>query len=62
LQVLNYSNIVPEIKTKHPDFFVLNTSQFVSDSVNNNFVVTHVNSFMEEFAAELKQKATSNTN
>ncbi len=62
LQVLNYSNIVPEIKTKHPDFFVLNTSQFVNDSVNNNFVVTHVNSFMKRFAAELKTEATRHTN
>lgn len=61
LQVLNYSNIIPKIKTKHPDFFVLNTSQFVKDSVNNNFVVTHVNSFMKEFAAELETKATPNT-
>ena len=58
LQVLNYSNIIPKIKTKHPDFFVLNTSQFVNDSVNNNFVVTNVNSFMKQFAAELETKAT----
>jgi len=56
LQVLNYSQIIPKIETKHPDFYVLNTSQFVSDSVNNNFVVTHVNSFMEHFSAELKTK------
>ena len=61
LQVLNYSSIVPKIKTKHPDFFVLNTSQFVNDSVNNNFVVTHVNSFMKEFAAELATKVTPKT-
>lgn len=61
LQVLNYSNIIPKIKTKHPDFFVLNTSQFVKDSVNNNFVVTHVNSFMKQFAEELETKATTNT-
>lgn len=61
LQVLNYSNIVPKIKTKHPDFFVLNTSQFVSDSVNNNFVVTHVNSFVKQFAKELETKVKTNT-
>jgi len=59
LQVLNYSNIIPKIKTKHPDFFVLNTSQFVNDSVNNNSVVTHVNSFMKQFAVELETKATN---
>ena len=61
LQVLNYSTIIPEIITKHPDFYVLNTSQFVSDSVNNNRVITHVNSFMEQFAVELKTKAKTNT-
>jgi protoporphyrinogen oxidase len=61
LQVLNYSTIIPEIITKHPDFFVLNTSQFVNDSVNNNRVVTHVNSFMKQFALELETKVTTNT-
>ena len=62
LQVLNYSNIVPKITTKNPDFFVLNTSQFVNDSVNNNFVVTHVDSFMKEFVTELEHKKTPITN
>ncbi len=61
LQVLNYSNIIPKIKTKHPDFFVLNTSQLVNDSVNNNSVTTHVNSFMKQFAVELETKETTNT-
>ncbi len=56
LQVLNYSSIIPKIKTKHPDFFILNTSQFVNDSVNNNRVVQHVESFMEQIAEELKTK------
>lgn len=60
LQVLNYSSIVPEVETKHPDFFVLNTSQFVSDSVNNNFVVSHVNSFVKQFAVEIEKEKTSN--
>ncbi len=59
LQVLDYSNIVPKINTKHPDFFVLNTSQLVNDSVNNNSVVTHVNSFVKKFALELETKTTS---
>ena len=61
IQVLNYSEIVPKIETRHPDFFVLNTSQLVNDSVNNNSVVTHVNSFMKQFATELEKKATTNT-
>ncbi|NND15745.1 MAG: NAD(P)-binding protein [Eudoraea sp.] len=54
LHVINYSELIPEIKTKHPDFFVLNTSQFVNSSVNNNIVVEHVNEFMHKFEDELK--------
>ena len=61
LQVLNYSKMIPKINTKHPDFFVLNTSQFVNESVNNNTVVTHVNSFMERFARELDTQKTTKT-
>lgn len=47
LQVLNYSTLVPKIVTEHEDFFVLNTSQFINDSVNNNTVVRHVDEFIE---------------
>lgn len=56
LQVLDYSEHVPQIHTLHDDFYVLNTSQFVNDSVNNNSVVTHVMSFLEKFEPELKPK------
>ncbi|TMM58213.1 NAD(P)/FAD-dependent oxidoreductase [Maribacter algarum] len=56
LQVLNYSDIIPKIKTKHSDFFVLNTSQFVNDTLNNNSVVNHVQSFMNDFKIELSSK------
>jgi len=54
LQVVNYSEIIPKIHTKHEDFFVLNTSQFVNDSVNNNSVVSHVNSFIQKFKNEFQ--------
>ena len=47
LQVLNYSNLVPKVVTKHNDFFVLNTSQFVNDTLNNNTVVRHVDEFLK---------------
>ena len=47
LQVLNYSNLVPKVVTKHNDFFVLNTSQFVKDTLNNNTVVRHVDEFLK---------------
>lgn len=53
LQVLNYSDIIPKIRTKHPDFYVLNTSQFVNDTLNNNSVVKHVEKFMADFMREL---------
>ena len=47
LQVLNFSQIVPRSQTKHPDFFVLNTAQFVSNTLNNNEVIRAVNHFVE---------------
>ncbi|MBD2772973.1 NAD(P)/FAD-dependent oxidoreductase [Iningainema tapete] len=48
LQVLNYSSLVPKIVTEHDDFFVLNNSQFVNDTLNNNTVVKHVDEFMKK--------------
>ncbi|QCX01650.1 NAD(P)/FAD-dependent oxidoreductase [Aggregatimonas sangjinii] len=53
LQELNFSEMVPRLNTKHPDFYVLNTAQFVNDSVNNNTVVKHVDRFMTAFNKEL---------
>ena len=50
LQVMNYSEIIPQIETNHADFFVLNTSQFVNDTLNNNSVSKHVNQFMKDFS------------
>jgi protoporphyrinogen oxidase len=55
LQVMNYSDIVPKVKTKHPDFYVVNTSQFVNDTLNNNSVVKHVERFMENFVKEINE-------
>jgi len=54
LQVLNYSEIIPKIHTDHSDFYVLNTSQFVNDTLNNNSVVNHVENFMSDFHKELQ--------
>ncbi len=48
LQVLNYSNLVPKVITEHNDFFVLNSSQFVNSTLNNNTVVQHIDEFMEK--------------
>jgi protoporphyrinogen oxidase len=49
LQILHYSEIAPEITTKHKDFFVLNTSQFLYDTLNNNSVIKHVEDFLSTF-------------
>lgn len=33
--------------TRHKDFFVLNTSQFVNSTLNNNAVIGAVNEFVQ---------------
>jgi len=48
LQVVGYSGIVPQCQTRHPDLFVLNTSQFVNSTVNNNEVIRAVSKFMDQ--------------
>jgi protoporphyrinogen oxidase len=53
LQVLNYSNLVPQAITRHPDFFVLNTSQFVNGTLNNNEVIGTVDAFIKEHGPKL---------
>jgi protoporphyrinogen oxidase len=54
LQVLNYSSLVPQVVTEHEDFFVLNTSQFVHGTLNNNEVIRAVNEFLEEYGSRLQ--------
>jgi protoporphyrinogen oxidase len=51
LQVLGYSELVPQPRTLHPDFYVLNTAQFVNNTLNNNEVVRTVNAFFEEYGS-----------
>jgi len=53
LQVLNYSTLVPRVVTKHPDLFILNTSQFVNCTLNNNEVIRAVNDFLATSGADL---------
>ncbi len=48
LQVLDYSKRVPRVTTRHQDFFVLNTSQFVNSTLNNNAVIRAVNEFVRQ--------------
>jgi protoporphyrinogen oxidase len=59
LQVLNYSEIVPRVSNLHPDFYVLNTSQFVNDTLNNNSVTRHVNRFIEQYGEQFATTALS---
>jgi hypothetical protein len=57
LQLLDYSQIVPQARTLHPDFYIVNTSQFVNDTLNNNSVARHVEQFLAQYGAELAQPA-----
>jgi protoporphyrinogen oxidase len=58
LQVLGYSTLVPAVATRHPDFYVLNTSQFVNCTLNNNEVVRAVDDFVREHAAGFSESRT----
>lgn len=49
LQVLNFSEIIPKPQTRHPDFYVHNTAQFVNNTLNNNEVIRAVDAFMDGF-------------
>jgi protoporphyrinogen oxidase len=53
LQVIDYSKIVPHVVTKNPNLYVLNTSQFVNNTLNNNEVVGLVDKFLAEHGAEV---------
>ena len=55
LQVLNYSQLVPRVTTKHEDFLVLNTAQFVNATLNNNEVARAVDEFLNEHGGRLEQ-------
>ncbi len=59
LQVTNYSKRVPRIETLHKDFFVLNTSQFLNDTLNNNSVARHVERFVEAFQQTLSDQPSN---
>ena len=54
LQVLGFSNMIPKSVTKHPDFFVLNTAQFVNNTLNNNEVIRAVNAFLDCYHSDLE--------
>jgi protoporphyrinogen oxidase len=54
LQVIGYSQLVPTAITAHPDFFVLNTSQFAANTLNNNDVIRSVEQFIELYGGSFE--------
>ena len=48
LQVLGYSSLVQPARTRHGDFYVVNTAQFVNNTLNNNEVIRNVNRFFRD--------------
>ena len=55
LQVLDYSAHVQPPRTRHQDFYVVNSAQFVSNTLNNNEVIRTVNAFLQQFEAEFRE-------
>lgn len=54
LQVLGYSDLVPRARTRHKDFYVVNTTQFVNNTLNNNQVIANVEQFLSEYGNEFQ--------
>jgi protoporphyrinogen oxidase len=52
LQVLDYSSLVQQPRTKHADFYVVNTAQFVNNTLNNNQVIQTANAFLDQYGSE----------
>jgi len=57
LQVIGYSEMVQPPRTQNPDFYVLNTSQIVSGTLNNNEVIRAVHAFLDHHAADFRAAA-----
>lgn len=57
LQVIGYSGLVQAARTQNPDFYVVNTAQFASNTLNNNEVIRSVNAFLEQFEPEFRSAA-----
>ncbi len=57
LQVLNYSALVQPARTRHPDFYVVNTAQFVNNTLNNNEVIRNVNRFFRECGRDFEPES-----
>lgn len=55
LQVLGYSALVPQVTTRQEDFYVLNSSQFVNATLNNNEVIRAVDEFLAAHGDRFEQ-------
>jgi len=51
--------LVPRVTTRHPDFFVLNTAQFVNATLNNNEVARAVHEFVGDYQDRLEGIAST---
>jgi hypothetical protein len=51
--VTGYSRLVQPPRTRHADFYVVNSAQFVNNTLNNNEVIRNVNAFLDRFGPEL---------
>ncbi len=61
LQVLGFSERIPKSSTRHPDFFVHNTAQFVNNTLNNNEVIRAVEAFLDEHGNSLESGSDEST-
>lgn len=59
LQVLNYSARVQPPRTRHDDFYVVNSAQFASNTLNNNEVIRNVNEFLKQYAESFPGSRTA---
>ena len=57
LQVIGYSGLVQPPRTRNRDFYVVNTAQFASNTLNNNEVIRSVDAFLEQFEPEFRSAA-----
>ncbi len=57
LQVIGYSDRVQRPCTRNPHFYVVNTAQFASNTLNNNEVIRSVNAFLDEFGPAFRSAA-----
>ena len=57
LQVIGYSGLVQPPRTRNRDFYVVNTAQFASNTLNTNEVIRNENAFLEQYGSELRSPA-----